>query len=82
MRLHFAILAATVGIPLVVAPYDPKVEAFAKERQIPLWREDLLPFPEPHLSPPSPLSSPFSTDALREEIDALCRRVLGNSEFV
>jgi hypothetical protein len=78
MRLHFAILAATVGIPLVAAPYDPKVEAFAKERQIPLWREGLLPFPEPRLSPP-PLSSPFSTDSLREEIDALCRRVLGNS---
>jgi polysaccharide pyruvyl transferase WcaK-like protein len=74
MRLHFAILAAMAGVPLVAAPYDPKVEAFAVERQIPVWREDSLLLPEPCLSP---LPSLRSTDALREEIDALCRRVLG-----
>jgi polysaccharide pyruvyl transferase WcaK-like protein len=70
MRLHFAILAAAAQVPLVVAPYDPKVEAFAADRQIPLWREGLLP------QPLMPLPSSLSSDFLREEIDTLCRRML------
>ncbi|MDR2137768.1 MAG: polysaccharide pyruvyl transferase CsaB [Synergistaceae bacterium] len=76
MRLHFAILAARAQIPLVVAPYDPKVEAFAKDRRIPLWRDGLL--PEPRASLFSSLNADcIRTDCVRKEIDALCRRVLG-----
>jgi polysaccharide pyruvyl transferase CsaB len=45
MRLHFAILASMAGIPLVVAPYDPKVESFAMDRGVPLYRDGPLPQP-------------------------------------
>jgi hypothetical protein len=70
MRLHFAILAAVAQVPLVVAPYDPTVEAFAADRHIPLWRDGPLPKPRT----PSFLS--LSGNVFREEVDALCRRVL------
>ncbi|MDR1621906.1 MAG: polysaccharide pyruvyl transferase CsaB [Synergistaceae bacterium] len=71
MRLHFAMLAVLASVPLVVAPYDPKVEAFALDREVPVW--DGGPFPAPRLSA-SPL---FSPEFFQEEIDALCRDVLG-----
>ena len=45
MRLHFAILASMAGIPLVVAPYDPKVESFAADCGIPLYQDGPLPQP-------------------------------------
>jgi polysaccharide pyruvyl transferase CsaB len=69
MRLHFAVLAAMAGVPLVVVPYDTKVEAFASCFGVPLWREGPLPLPG------IPASSP-SADAVCREIDDLCRQVL------
>jgi len=71
MRLHFVILAALARLPLVAVPYDPKVEYFAAEHDIPLWREGALP-------PPRAASFPgdFSPERVRENIDGLCRKVL------
>ena len=71
MRLHFVILAALARIPLVAVPYDPKVESFAVNQNIPLWRDGALP-------PPAPASFPgdFSPMRVRENIDGLCRKVL------
>jgi polysaccharide pyruvyl transferase CsaB len=72
MRLHFAILAALASIPLVVAPYDPKVEFFASDKEIPIWDGGSLPTPQ--------LSATrfCSPESFQEEIDALCRDVLGS----
>ncbi|MDR1979380.1 MAG: polysaccharide pyruvyl transferase CsaB [Synergistaceae bacterium] len=69
MRLHFAILATLTSTPLVVAPYDPKVEAFASDGNIPMWRGGPLP-------PPQLPAAVFSPEALRKEIDVLCRNIL------
>jgi polysaccharide pyruvyl transferase CsaB len=69
MRLHFAVLSALAGTPLTLAPYDPKVRAFAESHNIPVWREGPLPTPRPAEKGPTPGS-------VRKEIDALCRRVL------
>jgi polysaccharide pyruvyl transferase CsaB len=70
MRLHFAILAALASVPLVVAPYDPKVEAFASDKEIPIWGGGSLPTPQ------LPAARLFSPEFFQEEIDALCRDVL------
>jgi polysaccharide pyruvyl transferase CsaB len=71
MRLHFAILAALASVPLVAAPYDPKVEAFASDGKIPIWAGG--PLPVPRLSSGLLLPREF----FQEEIDVLCRDVLG-----
>jgi hypothetical protein len=71
MRLHFVILAALAGMPLVAAPYDPKVEAFAARQSIPLWRDGRLPKPRVATFP-----GDFSAARVREDIDSLCRKVL------
>jgi len=68
MRLHFAVLAAMAQIPLLVAPYDPKVEAFAVRYRVPLWREGNL------LTPQAPAAP--KPEVVQNEMDALCRRVL------
>ena len=70
MRLHFAILAALASVPLVVAPYDPKVAAFASDKEIPIWGGGSLPTPQ------LPGARLFSPEFFQEEIDALCRDVL------
>ena len=70
MRLHFVILAAMAGIPLVAAPYDPKVESFALKQNIPMWKNGALPSPR-LASFPSDFSARVS-----ENIDGLCRKVL------
>ncbi|MDR3264740.1 MAG: polysaccharide pyruvyl transferase CsaB [Synergistaceae bacterium] len=69
MRLHFAVLSIFAGTPLVVAPYDPKVRAFANSHGIPLWREG--PFPRPEIG-----KIDVAPGLVQEEIDTLCRRVL------
>ena len=71
MRLHFAILAVLASVPLVVAPYDPKVEAFALGEAIPIWRGDGLPTPR------RTATRLFSPKPFQEELDVLCRDVLG-----
>lgn len=45
MRLHFNVLALLSGLPCIAVPYDPKVEAFAADWEIPLWRGE-GPLPE------------------------------------
>ncbi|MDR2180977.1 MAG: polysaccharide pyruvyl transferase CsaB [Synergistaceae bacterium] len=70
MRLHFAILAVLASVPLTVVPYDPKVQVFASDREIPVW--DGGPLPAPQLAEVRPLSPEF----FREEIDAICRDVV------
>jgi polysaccharide pyruvyl transferase CsaB len=69
MRLHFTLLASMARIPSVAVPYDPKVESFAASARVPLWREGSLPSPQVPLPSPAP-------EIVRQEIDALCRRVL------
>ena len=70
MRLHFLVLGAMARIPLVAAPYDPKVESFALKQDIPVWQDGPLPVPFP-ASFPSDLP-----DRVRGNIDALCRKIL------
>ena len=72
MRLHFVILAALAKIPLVAAPYDPKVESFAVSHNIPVWRDGALPSPCAASFP-----GDFSAAGVRENIHGLCCRVLG-----
>jgi polysaccharide pyruvyl transferase CsaB len=49
MRLHFCMISLLSGCPLVAVPYDPKVEAFAQEWEIPLFPQgDLPPLPWPY----------------------------------
>ena len=72
MRLHFSVLSTLARVPAIAVPYDPKVEAFAKAQDIPLWYEG--PLPEPRLPRGSPDLLP---EALRADLDALCRRGLG-----
>jgi hypothetical protein len=72
MRLHFAILSVLAGTLLTAVPYDPKVEAFAEEWGIPVWRGGPLPAPRP----PSGFAA-LAPDFFRRDTDALCRRVLG-----
>ena len=71
MRLHFLILAAMAGLPIMAVPYDPKVESFAASQNIPVWRDGPLPSPRT-------ASQDFraSLPKLRQNIDDLCRRVL------
>jgi polysaccharide pyruvyl transferase CsaB len=38
MRLHFCILSAMAGIPLLAVPYDPKVLGFAEMTGVPTWK--------------------------------------------
>ncbi|NLI95725.1 MAG: hypothetical protein GX436_03275, partial [Synergistaceae bacterium] len=38
MRLHFCILSAMAGIPLLAVPYDPKVQGFAEMLNVPTWK--------------------------------------------
>jgi len=38
MRLHFCILSAMAGIPLLSVPYDPKVQGFAEMLNVPTWK--------------------------------------------
>ncbi|MDR2522655.1 MAG: polysaccharide pyruvyl transferase CsaB [Synergistaceae bacterium] len=70
MRLHFAILAGMARIPLVAAPYDPKVEAFAADCGVPLWREGPLPQPRAASLP--------SLETVKEEINILYTEVLSS----
>lgn len=37
MRLHFNVLALIHRLSCIAVPYDPKVEAFAKDWDIPIW---------------------------------------------
>ena len=71
MRLHFVVLAAMAGVPVVAAPYDPKVEGFSIKYDIPMWRGGELPQPRP-----ASFSDDFSVQRVRDGIDGLCRRVL------
>jgi polysaccharide pyruvyl transferase WcaK-like protein len=71
MRLHFVILAAMAGLPLVAVPYDPKVEGFAVSHNVPLWREGPMPEARSARFPGG-----FSALGVRGEIDALCRKIL------
>ncbi|MDD4585875.1 MAG: polysaccharide pyruvyl transferase CsaB [Aminobacterium colombiense] len=43
MRLHFCMISLLAGCPVVAVPYDPKVEAFAKNWGIPLLSNKDLP---------------------------------------
>jgi polysaccharide pyruvyl transferase CsaB len=74
MRLHFVILAALARIPLAVAPYDPKVEAFAEEWNIPIWRGENLPALKAASFP-----SDFSPQRVQESIDVLCGKIFSNN---
>ncbi len=38
MRLHFCILTALAGLPLLAVPYDPKVSGLAETLGIPTWK--------------------------------------------
>jgi polysaccharide pyruvyl transferase CsaB len=69
MRLHFAILSVLAEIPLVVAPYDPKVRAFADSHGIPMWLKGTLPKPRSVIKE-------YATETVQEEIDVLCRKIL------
>ena len=71
MRLHFAVLSALWGTPLVVLPYDPKVEAFARAVEVPCAGEEELPEPRPPI-PSDRLGAVF-------EVDALCHAVLSRN---
>jgi polysaccharide pyruvyl transferase CsaB len=46
MRLHFCILSAMAGIPLLAVPYDPKVLGFAEILGVPTWNPG-MPFTVP-----------------------------------
>ncbi len=70
MRLHFSVLSALAGIPLIAVPYDPKVAAFAAERGVPLWTDGPLPAPRV-ADMPAGLSAEFAAT------EASCREVLG-----
>ena len=50
MRYHFALLALLSGVPLTLSAYDPKVEEFAAEWKLPVWKGDGR-LPHPALSP-------------------------------
>jgi polysaccharide pyruvyl transferase CsaB len=48
MRLHFVMLSAMFCRAVTAIPYDPKVEAFARSRDMACWYgEGEIPFPEP-----------------------------------
>lgn len=69
MRLHFSVLSALAGIPLIAVPYDPKVAAFASEHNVPLWIDGPLPAPQvPDM--PRDFSAEFAAT------EAICREVL------
>lgn len=53
MRFHFAVLSALYEIPLVAVPYDPKVQAFADQLQVPLWLNGSIPKPQKPVYPVS-----------------------------
>lgn len=71
MRLHFAVLSALAGTPLVAVPYDPKVRSFAEARNVPLWEEGALPVPRVPC-----FSSDVSPKFFQGELDAFCRKIL------
>ncbi len=48
MRLHFGVLALLAQVPCSLVPYDPKVESFALDWDLPLWTGGPL---RPGLSP-------------------------------
>ena len=50
MRYHFALLALLSGVPLSLSAYDPKVEEFAAEWKLPVWKGE-GPLPHPAVSP-------------------------------
>ena len=68
MRLHFAVLSALYAVPLAVLPYDPKVAAFGEWADVPCVTA-------PHTKPRRP-QLPISQEAIRAELDHLCRRAL------
>lgn len=48
MRLHFVMLSVMFCRAVTAIPYDPKVEAFARSRDMACWYgEGKIPFPEP-----------------------------------
>ena len=44
MRYHFALLALLSGVPLSLSAYDPKVEEFAAEWKLPVWKGGAPPY--------------------------------------
>ncbi|GHV41771.1 polysaccharide pyruvyl transferase CsaB [Synergistales bacterium] len=83
MRLHFAILSAMAEVPLLVVPYAPKVEAFAKAYDVPMWSHD----EKLSAAPPLPvLKVPTlkeSVEHARQKIEELCQVMLDeNAEIM
>lgn len=68
MRLHFAVLSALFDVPLAVSPYDPKVSAFAARVGAPCISDRWIEPRRPVL--------PATSDAIRQTVDAVCRRAL------
>ncbi len=66
MRLHFCILSAMAGIPLLAVPYDPKVLGFAEILGIPTWKPG-MPFAVPAEN------SLLGIAVLREEVARIFR---------
>lgn len=66
MRLHFCILSAMAGIPLLAVPYDPKVLGFAEILGIPTWNPG-MPFAVPAEN------SLLGIAVLREEVARIFR---------
>ncbi len=69
MRLHFNVLALIYGLPCTAVPYDPKVESFAADWDIPVWRGE-GPLPAPGGSAGSPQELERARDAVRESFAA------------
>jgi polysaccharide pyruvyl transferase WcaK-like protein len=83
MRLHFSALSVMAETPSLAVPYAPKIEAFAKAYDIPLWSYDAkqkFTQPLPLLKIPT-FREPI--DQARLKIDELCHIMLGeNAETV
>ncbi len=73
MRYHFALLALLSGVPLTLSAYDPKVEEFAAEWRLPVWKGEGR-LPHPVLSPVQDKTA-LKSDQFLEEFSRMWNEV-------
>ncbi len=80
MRLHFAVISSIYKVPLAVLPYDPKVAAFAGRVGAPCIKAPLNGPSSGSWTAACCPRLPQSQEALRVELDGICRTVLGTAK--